>query len=248
MGEKLISQAAEGIRAGLLAAVDNFKSVLMQCVDMSNSEELSMVTISKKFCVDFLKALDQTTGKANSILETASLVKDSCNVALETLNDMLTFDKIDENMLVVEISDVDPLQLVNDSVKPFQINAREAEVQLNIHNQMHAPDESNMIYVVKADRFKLNQVLRNFLSNAMKFTSVNGKVDVVLEIISFADSKCEAPGDAKNVVRLSVTDTGVGISMANQSKLFGQYVQFDAAALQHGKGSGLGLWISKSKS
>jgi signal transduction histidine kinase len=51
----------------------------------------------------------------------------------------------------------------------------------------------------------------------------------------------------KNANRFSVSDTGVGISKENQRKLFGQYVQFDAAALQHGKGSGLGLWISKSK-
>lgn len=48
-------------------------------------------------------------------------------------------------------------------------------------------------------------------------------------------------------LRITVTDTGYGISKENQTKLFGQYVQFNAAALQQGKGSGLGLWISKSK-
>jgi signal transduction histidine kinase len=60
------------------------------------------------------------------------------------------------------------------------------------------------------------------------------------------ESKCDSVGDCLNVVRISVADTGVGISIENQAKLFGQYVQFDAAALQRGKGSGLGLWISKS--
>ncbi|RYH20865.1 ATP-binding protein [archaeon] len=52
---------------------------------------------------------------------------------------------------------------------------------------------------------------------------------------------------SKDIVRISVTDTGAGISVQNQKKLFGQYVQFNAAQLQQGKGSGLGLWITKSK-
>jgi signal transduction histidine kinase len=47
-------------------------------------------------------------------------------------------------------------------------------------------------------------------------------------------------------IRISVKDTGYGISKLNQSELFGQYVQFNGNSLQQGKGSGLGLWISKS--
>lgn len=50
------------------------------------------------------------------------------------------------------------------------------------------------------------------------------------------------------VLRVEVTDSGAGISAENQKKLFGQYVQFNANVLQKGKGSGLGLWISKGKS
>lgn len=46
-------------------------------------------------------------------------------------------------------------------------------------------------------------------------------------------------------VVISVSDTGAGISTENQSRLFNQYVQFNASVLQKGKGSGLGLWISK---
>jgi len=50
---------------------------------------------------------------------------------------------------------------------------------------------------------------------------------------------------AKTYLRIDVTDTGAGISPENTTKLFGQYVQFRAAELQKGGGSGLGLWISK---
>jgi signal transduction histidine kinase len=211
-----------------------------------NQRQPSSLTIFVQLLDDLLNIFNQSKNLTDSILETACLVKDSCNVALETLNDMLTFDKIDENMLVVEISDVDPLQMVTESVKPFQINARDAGVQLSILNRMDIPEETDTTFLIKADRFKINQVLRNLLSNGLKFTSVNGRVDVVLEMKPIKESQCDSSGGATYVVCISVADTGVGISKENQTKLFGQYVQFDAAALQHGKGSGLGLWISKS--
>ena len=51
-----------------------------------------------------------------------------------------------------------------------------------------------------------------------------------------------------SILRIAVTDTGPGISKPNLHKLFGQYVQFNPSKLQKGGGSGLGLWISKSKS
>lgn len=51
----------------------------------------------------------------------------------------------------------------------------------------------------------------------------------------------------EKLLRVEVVDSGAGISKKNQQKLFGQYVQFDANKLQKGKGSGLGLWISKGE-
>ena len=82
-------------------------------------------------------------------------------------------------------------------------------------------------------------MLRNLISNALKFTPAKGKVSIMLENIMNGD---DAP-----LFRITVTDSGAGISAENQTKMFGQYVQFNAAALQKGKGSGLGLWISKRK-
>ena len=76
------------------------------------------------------------------------------------------------------------------------------------------------------------QVLRNLLSNAIKFTPIEGEVEVTI--------------DAKNEqLEISVRDSGVGISLENQGRLFGEVIQFHAKAHQGGGGSGLGLWISK---
>ena len=78
----------------------------------------------------------------------------------------------------------------------------------------------------------MDQVLRNLLSNAIKFTPIEGEVEVTI--------------DAKNEqLEISVRDSGVGISLENQGRLFGEVIQFHAKAHQGGGGSGLGLWISK---
>jgi signal transduction histidine kinase len=172
------------------------------------------------------------------IFETTELVKESCMVALETLDDALTFDKIDENKLELETEFLDPLKFVENVMKPFQINAKSADIFLANQCEIHSFELASLS--IKGDKFKLNQVIRNLLSNALKFTPSKGEVILTSEII------CNSENTINKQVRISVKDSGCGISKENLPRLFGQYVQFNAGALQQGKGSGLGLWIAKS--
>ena len=64
---------------------------------------------------------------------------------------------------------------------------------------------------------------------------------------SSSSSSNNSAAVTNSVLRVEVIDSGAGISKENQTKLFGQYVQFNANALQKGGGSGLGLWISKGE-
>jgi signal transduction histidine kinase len=198
------------------------------------------------------------TDEIKSILDIANLINESCNVALETLNDLLTFDKIDESKLILELKDTNPWTMLCETMNPFKINAGKADIELtsaccNLTEDQHTPLDSDEHwlnrYKIIVDQFKLKQVLRNLISNALKFTPPNGKVKVSVDLkandnnsILVLNKDCVSD----IFVRLSVADNGCGISLQNQKKLFGQYVQFDANALQQGKGSGLGLWISKS--
>jgi signal transduction histidine kinase len=214
--------------------------------EVKKDDDASMVNI----LTSSIDRLSELTQELDNILETTALVNDSCNVALETLNDMLTFDKIDENKLVIEMAEINPWTLLCDAINPFQINARESQVLLTsecIDNDLKIPNN----LVIKVDKFKISQVLRNLFSNALKFTLANGQVKVIVEKRNSADrnnysGNSTAFRELQVFVRISVVDSGCGISAANQKKLFGQYVQFNASALQQGKGSGLGLWISKS--
>jgi len=200
-----------------------------------------------------LQSLSEDLQRVQGLLETGELVKESSSLALETLNDMLTFDKMDEKKLVVEVEDVDVWAFVRDTVRPFSINALRAQVRLEVKC---VDLQSRWVegWRIRADRFKLNQVLRNFVSNALKFCrSPRGEVQVSVERYYVAGGRLvrppgsEGPQVVQDFVRVSVVDNGAGISQENQRRLFGQYVQFDAGALQKGGGSGLGLWISKSE-
>ena len=122
--------------------------------------------------------------------------------------------------------------------------------------------------VVLGDRPKLCQVVRNLVSNALKFTPTGGKVTIracwrprglgeAFRMLTDDIAKCDPKTqESKQVVDIenyigcgslvfSVTDTGAGMSAENLSRLFQEGVQFNANKLQAGQGSGLGLWISK---
>jgi signal transduction histidine kinase/CheY-like chemotaxis protein len=105
-------------------------------------------------------------------------------------------------------------------------------------------------FVVNGDKKKIQQVVRNFMSNAIKFTNVDGQISLEMswipEIPADKKHKCHSNCNAKDgYAELRISNTGVGLSKDQVEKLFSEGVQFDANRLQDGKGSGLGLWITK---
>eukprot|EP01038_Epipyxis_sp_PR26KG_P006711 gene6711-9204_t len=189
-----------------------------------------------------------TTNMAAELLDTIKVITDAADVTCNTLNDLLTFDKIDEQKIEIEVDTLKPLIFFSEALKSFQLNAKQSNIQLTFVCEECEDDplwESK--YIIQADKFKLNQVIRNLLSNAIKFTPRNGQIKLVLsKIENYSQSNIPKTEETQNLLRIQVIDTGYGISKENQKRLFGQYVQFNASAMQKGGGSGLGLWISKS--
>lgn len=209
----------------------------------STARRCSDVTLrSQQTCVS-METLDD-------LHATVQQIGESCKVALATLDDLLTFDKLDEQKLTVDTQRTHPWAFLSAAAQPFRLNAREAQVRLEIGARRTESQWFDRV-AVDVDPFKLSQVVRNLLSNAIKFTPPDGRVTVLLEPLFdvaavLRPDEARASDDEPLFVRISVSDSGAGISVADQQRLFGQYVQFNASKLQKGKGSGLGLWITKS--
>ena len=114
----------------------------------------------------------------------------ACGAALDILNEMLLFDKLESGSLILRKQDVPVPELVEDSLKSFFVQAREKRIELSITNNEEntcVPAVSSkrraltMLYdedEVTVDKYKVIQVIRNVVSNALKFTPASGKIQV----------------------------------------------------------------------
>lgn len=208
-----------------------------------------------------------------NILETVDDVNDCCEAAISILNDLLTFDKLQEGKMTLDFEETAILEYVSESIRPFRAEARQKNIEITMRVDDAENEGWDQLSALHVDPHRMSQVLRNLLSNALKFTPSGGLVALLISRVSRREFKhlqkyppshvrslkrnavqplevtSGTLGAAKellnNCVRIEITDTGAGISEENQKKLFGQYMQFHAGRLQGGKGSGLGLWISK---
>lgn len=152
-------------------------------------------------------------------------ILDSGQHLLSLVNDILDLAKIESGTMDIEIGDVDLPQLVDRTVQVF----RERAMRNGIHLTAEISPE---ISEVRADERRVKQLLYNYLSNAIKFTPADGKIMVT----------ASSQGD---VVTLSVADTGIGVPLAEQEKIFESFYQVDSTLTKVKQGTGLGLALVK---
>lgn len=188
-------------------------------------------------------------------------IKESCEDAVRILNDVLQYDKLKEGILELDVERVDMMHLIRKSVKQFSSSATKRNVELSLiepsaqfpAGEGKDPEEDTSSFEQQnlhdlGDAVRLKQVMRNLLSNALKFAEgqveviVTYKPDGLVSSIPLDDSR---PIDRGGSLRICVKDDGPGMEQAELQRLFGEGVQFRAKQLQGGGGSGLGLFISK---
>jgi two-component system, sensor histidine kinase len=153
----------------------------------------------------------------------------SCGEMLaELLNDVIDFSKIEAGQLETTREPVDPVSVVENVARLLRPQAQLKNLRLNIEA---APD----IGWVLSDPVRLRQALFNLVGNALKFTL---KGEVVIRVAL-------RRGDDKQVLRLEIADTGVGIPEAVQPRIFQRFDQGDASTTRRFGGSGLGLSITR---
>jgi PAS domain S-box-containing protein len=145
---------------------------------------------------------------------------------LQLINDVLDLSKVEAGRLEFHPEQTDLSQLIGESIGVLRTLA--AQKRLTISHDVDAS-----IGAVSVDRARLKQVLYNYLSNAIKFTPEGGSVNVT------------AAADGADRFRISVTDTGIGISAADRDRLFVEFNQLEAGAAKKHQGTGLGLALTK---
>jgi PAS domain S-box-containing protein len=142
---------------------------------------------------------------------------------LQLINDILDLSKIEAGQLELHSEEFlvkDALPEVLSVIHPLAI-AKNIEIEEKLESKL----------LVKADRVRFKQILYNLLSNAVKFTPKGGHI-------------CIESVDSWDFVRVSVTDTGVGIRPEDQDVIFDEFRQVEGSDSGH-QGTGLGLAITK---
>jgi signal transduction histidine kinase/CheY-like chemotaxis protein/HPt (histidine-containing phosphotransfer) domain-containing protein len=160
----------------------------------------------------------------------AEIVQTSAEALLKLINDILDLSRIEAGRLDLEIIDFNLQHLMYDFAATLALQAHQKGLELNCDMSPDIPS------LLRGDPDRLRQILTNLAGNAVKFTHT-GEVTIRVTLAS------ETPGDV--LLRFSVTDTGIGISLEKQKLLFTKFSQVDNSTTRRYGGSGLGLAISK---
>ena len=187
--------------------------------------------------------------------------KTAFGLAVSILNDLIDYEKLEKADLALDCSRQNPIDFVLTCTPMFQVQSEEKNITLTVPSVRDREDFLDQeVYI---DTYKLGKCLRNFISNAYKFTPAGGSIVISVTKVSMpsrrssinfgisskvSSNSLNALADESSAVeyiRVAVTDSGVGISEENLPKMFNEVVQFDPNRLQEGKGSGLGLYMAK---
>ncbi len=160
---------------------------------------------------------------------TAGLIMHSAGNLLQIINDILDFSKIEANKLILENISFNFQHLMEESAEIMAIKAHEKGIKFLIEYQNDAPR------MVKGDPGRIRQIIYNLAANAIKFTSEGY---VLLKVSSHT-----LPDNRLAEFKIEVIDTGIGISIENQLRVFNKFDQGDASTTRRYGGTGLGLAI-----
>ena len=193
----------------------------------------SMLILSK------MLAENKESNLSTKQTEFAETIYSSGADLLGLINEILDLSKIESGAMGVDLESVEPRAVVEDLERLFRQIAREKHLEFEVEVAPDAPE------AIVTDLKRLEQVLKNLLSNAFKFTEeghVRLSVAVADHTVQFSN---EALANAEVVVGFSVADTGIGVPEDRQKIIFEAFQQSDGTTSRDYGGTGLGLSISR---
>eukprot|EP01036_Dinobryon_divergens_P030913 gene30913-40233_t len=192
-------------------------------------------------------------------------IRNAIGESLDTLNEVLNYEKLQSKVMVLEKKQESPVQFVISSLNMFRMPAQNKGINLVLPKVADFLDLQQSC--IEIDAHKISQVLRNFVSNAVKFSYSGGVITVSMrsgelqQLCPSSDLPSKLPeffldsclpfhhrssvSMYESWLEITVIDTGIGIAPENIHHVFNEMIQIKPNENQGGNGSGMGLYISK---
>lgn len=172
----------------------------------------------------------QTTELKREQRHYVDVIANSGKALLNIINDILDYSKIEAGKMELEETSIELDDLLRECVSVCTVTANKNSISLSYALDPATPK------IIKTDPTRLRQVLLNLLNNALKFTTEGC---VRLKVYPLASRQ------AQQTIKFEITDTGIGISEDQQTRLFSAFSQADTSIARQFGGTGLGLSISQ---
>jgi CheY-like chemotaxis protein/two-component sensor histidine kinase len=215
--------------------LDNLILARQKAEEAAQSKQLFMSTMSH----EIRTPLNEVIGIANLLMQgnpredQMDLIKTlrfSGNHLMTLVNDVLDYNKMESGKIVFEQTQFNLVDFLDEIKRSYSFLSKEKKLQFDINWNNNVPIE------VIGDQIRLNQILSNLLSNALKFTLKGGIILNIREI--------ERIGNQSNI-EFMVKDSGIGIPMDKHYEIFDSFTQASTDTTRRFGGTGLGLAICK---
>lgn len=210
------------LKAKELENTSRYKSEFLANMSHELRTPLNSVLILAKLLSD-----NNTQNLNTKQVEYANIIYKSGNDLLQLINDILDLSKIESGKVDLLIEDVSVESIAQDITQLFSVVASEKKINFTVEAGEGVPA------TIQTDKLRLQQVVKNLLSNAFKFTPSDGSIRLGFHL-SATDEK----------LLISVADTGIGIPKEKQQLIFEAFQQADGSTSRKYGGTGLGLSIS----
>lgn len=148
---------------------------------------------------------------------------------LRLINQLLDFSKLEAGHMHLDKATVDIAYLCKSIVGSFASVADQKKIKLTLHTEGET-------MLIEADHDKVDKIIVNLLSNALKFTPEGGSVQIALEFISINQT---------DFIQIKISDTGIGIPADRLPHIFDRFYQVDDSHMRCHEGTGIGLALTK---
>ncbi|ALP36325.1 histidine kinase [Paenibacillus sp. IHB B 3084] len=218
-------------RARQLMVASQYKSDFMATMSHELRTPLNSIINLAQIINEQGKELDE-----DELYQYSELIYASGHDLLQLINDILDLSKVEAGRMEIVSEPISVREIAQVMMMHFEVTAKDKKLEFSLNEHGDIPDE------IRSDAKRVQQILRNLLSNAFKFTHEGS---VLLEI---STQHLERKGQEGDWVVFAVKDTGIGISKLQQHVIFEAFQQANGSINRKYGGTGLGLSISRDLS